>query len=427
MGSLWKRCYHSGTARNSGVPARGKRDAVPACRCDGGAWWWRTDLPTAPGQPRRQLNGHEPTKARAAEALREAEARIDSGTLMDDRGYTVATWLTTWLAAGRWKHTARTSYETDVRQYLIPHLGGCRLQDLRRRHVRAMLAALAEQGKSGHVCDKARRTLRAALSSAIADELLTSNPADGRMTEIPRRPRTSGTVLEVDQVRRFIDHTSGDPLHSLLVVDAFTGLRRGELLGIPWDLVSLTGDTVDDYPGITIHQTVIEATGPQPCPVCENGHRGRLIQRTTAAHLGAKSEASTGRWVPLTAEGVGVLLTHQATQAEHRERLGDLYVDHGLVWADPDGAPMRPDAVTKRCRALITTAGIPDATPKTLRRGAASMLAAAGLPLELIAIVLGHADTQVTRDHYLRGLRSTLAGAAEDVAQLVRGRDVHGA
>ena len=421
MGSVWKRCTHDGKTRSTGLPARGERPPIPACRCTGGSWWWRTDLPANPAGRRRQLSGHEKTKTLAAEALAEAESRINSGTLTDDRGLTVADWLTRWLAAGTWKPKARASYASDVTLYLVPHLGSIRIRELRRRDVRTMITTMAGDGKSGHVCDKARRTLRAALSAAIADELLAANPADGRITETPRRPRTSGGVLEVDQVRRFLDHNSDDPLHSLLVVDAFTGLRRGELLGTPWDAVSLTGESPGDYPNIVIDQTVIELPGPQACPMCQAGHRGRYIQRSTQLRPGAKSEASTGRWVPLVAEAVDSLMTHRARQAAWREQIGDHFHDHGLVWCDPDGAPMRPDAVTKRFAAVAQAANVPDLTPKTLRRGAASMLAATGMPVELIAIVLGQAHTQVLRQHYLRGMRSTLAEAAEDVARLVRG------
>lgn len=426
MGSTWKRCTHDGTTKNSGLPARGKRPAITACRCPGGSWWWRTDLPTDPitGQ-RRQLTGHEKTKALAAEALREAEARIDSGILADDRGKNVADWLTAWLTDGSWKPKARAGYESDVRVYLIPYLGHIRLKDLRRRDVRAMLAAMAADGKSGHVCDKARRTLRAALSCAVADELIAVNPADGTMREIPRRNRTSGTVYETDQVRRFVDHVCRDPLHSLYVVDAFTGLRRGELLGVPWTLVSLTGDAPGEYPGITIDQTVVELPGRHPCPLCAAGHRGRFIQQTTPDRPGVKSEAGR-RWAALTAEGVAALLTHKARQDAHREDLGDLYRDHGLVWCDPDGSPMRPDAVTKRFHLVAEAAGLPDLTPKTLRRGAATMLLETGMPAELVAKTMGWADTDVMEQHYLRVRRGALASAAEDVARMVRGDGLAG-
>jgi integrase len=421
MGSVWKRCTHDGATRNTGLPARGSRNQIPACRCTGGAWYWRTDLPPDPATGRRrQASGHEATKTAAVAALTEAEAKIATGLRTDDRGATVAEWLTHWMATGRWKGLTRLNYQNDVDVYLIPRLGKLRLGDLHRRHVREMLAALADEGKSGHVIDKVRRTLRAALGVAVQDDRIPVNVAAGRFPEIPRRRRKTGTVLEVEQARTFISHVTDDPLHSLEVVAIFTGLRRGELLGLPWTQVSLTGDTPDDYPGLVVDQTVVALPGRHPCPYCP-GHRGRVIQQTTDTQPGAKSEAGTGRWFPLTAECVDALTRHRDRQDEHRATLEDLYIDHGLVWPDDTGGPQRPDAVTKRHARLVAAAGIPQVTIKDLRKGAVSMLAASGMPMELIAILMGHVDAETGREHYLRGIRSVLARGVDDAARMLRG------
>lgn len=424
--AVWKRCTHDGKTRSTGLPARGKRPAIPACRCGGGAWYWRADAGTSPGGSRVQTSGSAPTKREAEAALRDFRARADAGKAVTDRGLTVEKWLQRWLADGQWKPKARAGYESDIRLYLIPHLGEVLLQELKRRNVRDMIKAMAAGGKSGHVIDKARRTLRAALSAAVQDERVPANVADGRFPEIPKRRRRPGEVLEPVKTSRVVTAAEGDPLHSLEVVLSLTGLRRGELLGARWEMdVSLTGEFPGDYPGMTIRQTVVELPGEHPCPVCSGTHRGRFIQQSTDDSPGAKSEAGTDRWVALPAPAVAVLLKHQAEQNAHKEKVGDLYVDHGLVWAGPCGEPLRPDAVSKRHRELT---GV---DMKTFRRGAVSMMVATGVPVEVVQAASGHADDQVMKDHYLRALRVQLSGAADDVVRLMAGGDgssglVHG-
>jgi integrase len=264
--------------------------------------------------------------------------------------------------------------------------------------------------RSGETVDKARRTLRSALSAAVRDDMITVNPAQGRFDEIPARGQGETVMWQPDDVRKFLAHIADDPLAALWTVAAFTGLRRGELCGLRWADVDLEAEV----PGIVIRQTVVAVPGSNPCPVCEVLHRGRIIQGS------AKSTAGV-RWVPLTSDSTSELLAHQIKQETHRADVGELYVNHGLVFAMASGEPLRPDAVTKRHGVLVAQAGLPQIKLHAMRHGAVSMLAAAGLTDELIALIVGHSSAQVTRDVYLHGIRGQLGDAAEAAAKLVRG------
>jgi len=51
--------------------------------------------------------------------------------------------------------------------------------------------------------------------------------------------------------------------------------------------------------------------------------------------------------VDLDSGTVQVLLRHRVHQEGRRQQWGDAYVDHGLVFARPDGAPIPPEYVTR--------------------------------------------------------------------------------
>lgn len=432
QGSVFKRCRHGGRMVTTGVPGR------PACRQQHGTWWWRIDAPPDPvtGARRQPHGSGYRTREEAEDQLKQYRARLRSGQVGYDRGLTVKDWLIRWLAEGssRWEPTTLRHYTTDVHDVLIPALGHLRLEGLARSHVASLLAYLAKpepgatrtgkrggsavEQRSASTVDRPRRTLRSALSAAVEDELIAVNVAAGRFRRSGRRARAREVAWwQPDDLQHFLASVAGDPDVSLWTVVAFTGLRRSEVCGLRWEDVDLTSA----QPGITIRWKVVELPGPQDCLVCGRTHRGRQLRP------GAKSRAGTYRWVPLTSESVSELLAHQLRQQARRDELGDHWSAHDLVWPcdsptdreDP-GAPRRLDSVTKRHAALVAAAGLPRIVLHEMRHSAISLLAAAGLSVELIALIVGHASDDVTRAVYLHAMKSHLSERAQAAADMVR-------
>jgi integrase len=258
--------------------------------------------------------------------------------------------------------------------------------------------------------DGVRRVLRAGLGVAVDRGMIVTNPAQGRMSVIPKIGKSQASWWEPEQVRAFLDSVAADRLSALWVVAAFTGLRRSELCGIRWADVDLRSKT----PGITVNQRVSCVSGERPCVVCGGAHVGRQIRAR------AKSDAGL-RWVPLTAEAVRELLAHRAAQEAERAAWGSDYSDHDLVFAMEDGTPLRPDWLTRRHGALVADAGLPRIVLHEMRHGAVSLLLAAGMPLELVALVVGHAGRgAITQAVYAHTLKAPASAAAEAAADLTR-------
>ena len=164
-------------------------------------------------------------------------------------------------------------YETFTRLHILPYLGAKRLDKLQVKDIRQWLNKLAQvcqccaQGKDaarpepkrrccaiGQCCHAplsarsradARDTLRAAYTCAVEEELITRNPAAVVRLPAPRsRKRRSWTV---DEARRFLESTRrhDEPLYAAFVLILVLGLRKGEVLGLTWDLADL--DTAELY------------------------------------------------------------------------------------------------------------------------------------------------------------------------------------
>jgi integrase len=392
-GSTYKRCPCPPIR-----DAEGKRVNCPKRH---GTWQLVADVEAGLGGKRRQVRrGGFRTQAEAQAALgkvlEEARTQTDGGRMTV--GDYLASWLKDKVAAGDLRPTTARSYAQHIDDYLVPHLGHHRLNELRPHHVRRMLAALVEGN-----AERARplgpssvrrihATLRSALKTATADDLIAQNVAAG--VGLPKATRPKVRPWEPEELGAFLDHASGDRLGTLYEVVAMTGLRRGEACGLRWVDVDL--------------------------------ERGRLTVRQQAVQLGhevvfgpPKTSSGEARRVDLDEQTVGTLMAHRLAQDVERATWGDAWVDSGLVFTREDGSGWHPEVVTKRFIALAAAAGVRPVRLHDLRHGQASLMLAAGVPLAVVSKRLGHSSITITSDTYSHMLEGVGRQAAEAAAALV--------
>jgi integrase len=401
-----------------------KRGRRLTCQKSHGSWWWRAEgvRDPATGKRRQPAQGGYATQAAAEDALAVHLAGRVRGDWADDQGKTLGQWLDEWLAAGRWAVLTRATYEGHVRTVWKPRLGSIRLGALRRFHVEDVLRDVADREDGTERQPRTLRsyhaTLRAALASALNRGLVKQNAAGGSMDAIPKSGRPELRMWQPSELRRFLGSVDDDPLRALWHVAAFTGLRRAELCGLRW----IDVDTADRHPGITVRQTVPALAGRHRCSLCGGSHTGAFIKASPKSDAGA-------RWVPLVAEAVDALKVHRVRQEAEQALWGEAYSPHGLVFAREDGTPLSPSAVTQRFARLVAAVRdpgdpewrLPVVRPHDMRHGAASMMIAAGVPMETVSLILGHSTTAVTRQIYTHVLRGPAAAALEAAAAMVRG------
>src|SRR5581483_9846209 len=117
-------------------------------------------------------------------------------------------------------------YEGFLRLHILPTLGRLQLSALTTSTIRAWHAGLLRTGRT--CAPKCYRLLRTILATAIDDGLLVTNPCTikGGGAE-PEKERPLPTVDQVFALAEAVD-----PRYRLFVLlAAFGGLRRGELLG----------------------------------------------------------------------------------------------------------------------------------------------------------------------------------------------------
>lgn len=327
------------------------------------------------------------SKSEAQAHLRELLRQRDAQVPVDPRNVRVGPYLLRWLDDVRPRLAPATwrKHESIIRTGLSPGLGHRSLSALSVADVRHYLSALPHDPQSVR---HHRATLRRALADALRDGLVDRNVA--ALAEPPQLQKDERTYLTTAQVRRLIEEARDDRHWPLWVLIVTTGLRVSEALGLAWS--DVTPDTV------TVRHQLARVEGAW----VRSRPKTRRSRRT----------------IPLTPQGAEAL-------AEQRIRQDAERGDHprpidGLVFTTPTGAPIHATNLLPPFRAMLARLGLPRVTIHDLRHSAASMMLAAGVPLPVIADILGHSTVRVTADLYAHVGVELRRDAADRLAEALR-------
>jgi integrase len=296
--------------------------------------------------------------------------------------------------------TTAALYRTIAEAYVIPRLGGRRLDTLSSADLTRLYAELLESGGRGgralapRTVRHVHTTLRKALADAVEARLIPYNPAEA--AKAPRRTETrEPAVWTPEQVRAFLAVAIEDRLAALWTLAASTGMRRSELLGLRWSDLNL------DMGDLSVRQVWV-AYGK------------------THALKEPKTEASR-RTMPLSPAAVLALRRHRKSQQGERFAAGPAYESSGLVFTDELGAALPPDQVSAAFRRIAKAAGLPPLTLHGLRHTFATVGLDAGVDVLYVAELLGHSTPSVTMNIYQHVRRDRLTGAASAIADALSG------
>jgi integrase len=181
------------------------------------------------------------------------------------------------------------------------------------------------------------------------------------------------------------------PLSPCLHLIAYTGIRRGEALGLRWQDVNL------DLATISIVQTIGRSL------------EGLIIQppKTNAGR----------RTIDIDARTVDVLRSHQGRQLLEKLNGDAAYVDNDLVFANPFGEPINPMSLTRTFQSLCKALGLPSSPLHALRHFHASVMLQQNQSPVLVSKRLGHASVATTMDVYSHVLPGWQKEAADAFAK----------
>jgi integrase len=146
---------------------------------------------------------------------------------------------------------------------------------------------------------------------------------------------------------------------------------------------------------------------PPPCPAGCTGHARHCGQRRLPAGCVPVSGALVLReikekrkkMVPVPPELCPLLREHRGAQLVAKMLAGSEWADHGLVFAQWNGAPVDPRSDWQEWADILKAAGVPHHGVHAGRHTAASIAIGSGEALDAVQALLGHSDSRVTQGY----------------------------
>lgn len=335
----------------------------------------------SPGKVHRSMVLGSFRTRREAEQVADVELRRVNGVAR--RPQTTITFSDFWTAyfepeiLPTLKYSTRTLYRILATKHLLPALGHQRLRDLARLHVQQFIGQKQRRGYSPQTLAHFRNLLSKTLGTAVDWGWMESNPAEN-IDLPPMERRRSRKLLTPEELQK-LAQALAEPVRTIVLMGALTGLRIGELLGLQ------VGD-------VDLSRAVVS--------VRRDVYRG---------HVGTPKTPGSERQIPLAAFLV--------LQIKHWLSIRP----PGSDWLFPSarGTPLRDKNLMRRhlwpsCERLK----IPRFGWHSLRHTFSTYNGNAGVAVPVLQALLGHASPETTMI-YTHPFEDVKRQAVEDLARLL--------
>ena len=319
-------------------------------------------------------------EAELARLRAEFEPPKEVGDLSSDMLFT--DYLLEWLeiAKGRLAVATYSSYAAMINKPIGPYFRqrNLTLRELEARHLQMFYSEMLKKVKPNTVIHY-HAIIHSALKYAVKTDMLVQNVAD--KVDRPKKNSFQPVFLSAEEMQKMFEALRGTKLELPVLVAAFYGFRRGEVLGLKWDAIDFERGTISVIRTVT---TII------------------LDGKQTEIEQQSDKTKSSLRTLPLIGSFREYFLQVKEAQELNKQICGNCYNHEydGFVFVDELGERMRANYLTSAFPKFLEDHGLRRMRFHDLRHSCASLLLANGVPLKHIQEWLGHSDFTTTANIY---------------------------
>lgn len=360
-----------------------------------GTWEARYTTGIDPGTGKQiQRSVYGKTQKDVRQKLTAAINALDKGSYFEpnDR-ITVGQWLDKWLETyvkDCVKPYTYRSYETAIRVHIKPAMGVLQITALNTPLIQDFYKALGNGTARYNGKDKNKKevkplsaktiknihgALHKALQKAVELHYISYNPAEA--CTLPRIIKPDIKPLDEQQSAAFLAAIEKDPYRNLFFVTLFSGLRRGEVMGLRWNDVNFATGTI-----------IV---------------RNQLQQKKESGgqYYFETPKNSKSRVICLADFAMDALRDEKKRQIEAKLLLGGTWSNpNNLVFTKSTGENLAFYTVYNHFKKIAASVGVPDARFHDLRHTYAVTAIQAGDDIKTVQETLGHATASFTLDVY---------------------------
>ena len=338
-------------------------------------------------------------EAELARLRAEFEPPKEVGDLSSDMLF--ADYLLEWLeiAKGRLAVATYSSYAAMIKKPVGPYFRqrNLTLRELEARHLQMFYSEMLRKVKPNTVIHY-HAIIHSALKYAVKTDMLVQNVAD--KVDRPKKNSFQPVFLSAEEMQKMFEALRGTKLELPVLVAAFYGFRRGEVLGLKWDAIDFERGT------ISVIRTVTTIT--------LDGKQAEIEQQS------AKTKSSL-RTLPLIGSFREYFMQVKEAQELNKQVCGNCYNYEydGFVFVDELGERMRVEYLTNAFPKFLESHGLRRMRFHDLRHSCASLMVMNGVSMKQVQEWLGHSTFSTTADIYAHLDYKSKQGSAGVIANLL--------
>jgi integrase len=294
-------------------------------------------------------------------------------------------WLVEVIPLRGLKPSTLSNYQQMIHYYIRPILGSKRLSDLKSQHVLNLVNGLKERGLSTNTIRRARSILHNMLETAVEEDLLSKNPVvrtsfiKKSVDEISRVQKSYST----QEVSRALEILRGSQYEGPFRLMVCLGLRIGEVIALRWGQIDFE-----------CNQLWVVRTEAHIAKL--QGDDSWAVERVEGS-----TKSNRKRMLHLTQDQAEFLRAHRKIQSRLKFKNGQTWNLDDYVFVTENGTPFAANNIRTGMKRALTKNNMRWIRLHDLRHTAGFLAVEAGVGIEDVQDMLGHASIQITKDVYV--------------------------